>query len=40
MTKKNQNEKTILFFNHIDTSNVDSKSHSCAYPIIRKKSGI
>jgi len=27
----------IRFFNNIDTNNVDSKSHSCAYPITTKK---
>jgi len=40
MTDKIQNEKIIWFFNNIDTNNVDSKSHSCAYPITTKKSGI
>jgi len=36
MTEKNQNEKIISFFNHIDTNIVNSKIHSCAYPITKK----
>jgi len=27
------------FFNNIGANNVDSKSHSCAYPITTKNSG-
>jgi len=37
--EQNQNEKLIVFFNNIDPNNVDSKSHSYAYPITIKKSG-
>ena len=38
--RQTQNQKIIGFFNNIDTNNVDSKSHSFAYPIITKNSGI
>jgi len=40
MTDKIKMRKYFDFFNNIDTNNVDSRSHSCAYPITTKKSGI